>query len=346
VSWAMSELFNEVHTASHIDAVRKHVKAYRNMGICVIPREFMSKGNGMEWKQYQDTPPSDKDVDDWFYNSNNTMWNIAAVLGPVSGNLLAIDVDGDAGQMRMSKALSDLGWCNNLRVTLMNTMMTRSGSKRGYHFLFRVSQELLEDEQNGAFYRDLLLRPAQQPLWQGKGEHEEIKLLSKGSVAILAPSIHPSGRCNFYVWNGKAPQTIQSKKELLELFSIFSEDSPEKFWRNRRLRWKKRVQALTAGRGGSSSTEEATKVLTEEQTENLTKVTLPEYKPGSRDDKVFRLSGELYKRGYSLDSAIDFFTRLCRAANDEEEESRLETIRRTYRKNAAEVAGLGTLDDF
>jgi Bifunctional DNA primase/polymerase, N-terminal len=349
-----SELFDKVYVESHMAAVRKHVRAYQDIGIACIPVEIGTKNKFLfDWKKYQTAPPTGGEITEWFFCSQ-TPYNVAGILGYASGGkdgdfLVDLDVDGEAGQMRMSKALSDLGYCNNLRGTLMNTMMVRSGSKRGFHFLFWVGKDLPNgDDKDSQFLRELL-RPAKQDLWKGNGEHEAISLLSQGSVAILPPSVHPDGKCNWYVWNNKAPQTIQSRKGLLDLFAIFSEDSPKKFWRNKRLRWTKRIKALTrsGNNNNNSKTTEANKVLTPEQMESLLKRTIPEYRRGSRNETVFRLSGELYKRGYSLDSALEFFTELCRITNDEEIESRLETVRRTYDKNASDVAGLGgTLDDF
>ncbi len=49
------------------------------------------------------------------------------------------------------------------------------------------------------------------------GEHEEIKFIGEGSIAILAPSLHPNGTGQ-YRWNGKAPVELSEKqlKQLLE----------------------------------------------------------------------------------------------------------------------------------
>jgi Bifunctional DNA primase/polymerase, N-terminal len=336
-----SELFEKIYNESHLAATRKHVLMYRNLGFALIPLHLQSKKPVVDWTPYQTTAPTETEIQNWFFAADgNEPRNLGVVLGPVSGNLCTLDIDGESAQARYSKALSDLGYCNNLCGVLLKTFMTRSGSHKGYHVLFRVSDELLQQDD---FYRDLVLGKASQPLWQGQGEqHSEIKFLSKGSLAVLAPSAHPSGRCMWYVWNNKPPQVISSAKELSELFSIFSEGDSERAWQKRKRRWRTSKQCGPA----ALSQTEATKILTEEQLEKLLEATLPEYHVGVRNEKVFALSGELYKRGYSCDTAIDFFTRLCRAASDEEEEQRLETVRRTYCKNAAQVCGLGTLDDF
>ncbi len=64
--------------------------------------------------------------------------NVAVVLGQVSG-LVAIDIDGDVTKQRVERKLVEMGCCNNLRVSMLDTMMTLTGSG-GFHFVFRVSR--------------------------------------------------------------------------------------------------------------------------------------------------------------------------------------------------------------
>jgi hypothetical protein len=336
------------------------------MGICVIPREFMSKGNGKEWKQYQDRAPTDKEVNEWFYNDSNntTMWNIAAVLGPASGNLLAVDVDGTGGQMRMSKALSDLGWCNNLRGVLLNTFMTRSGSRKGFHFLVRVDQRLLEDdneEVDAPFHRYLLGR-SKQDLWLGEGEHEGISLLSKGSLSVLAPSIHPSGKCNFYAWNGKEPETIRTVKELKELFSILSDGEETTLWDKRKREWHKRCNREECNNspdtvpltsfaesflgGGVASAGQLRGQISDEDKQFLLKLLMKNnrYRKGNRHNIAMGVSGYLRWHGYTQDAALKFIDFVCDYFHDEERDSRRHDVIDTYSKPIEEIAWRSWLD--
>jgi hypothetical protein len=363
----MGELFNGMHTASHIDAVRKHVKAYRDMGIAVIPREFMSKGNGEEWKRYQTEPPTEAEIQEWFFSSETKLVNVAALLGPVSGNLLAIDVDGEAGQARMSKALSRLGFCNNLRGVLINTMMTRSGSRRGFHFLVRVDPQLLDDdnEKVDALFHRYLLGRAKQDLWTGEGEHEGISLLWKGSLSVLAPSVHPDGKCNFYVWNHKAPQTIMTAKELKELFSIFSSDGEETLWDRKKREWAKRCDRdernnspdtipLTsfADSLGAAATAAASQGLllrrqiADNDKEFLFKMLMKNnrYRKGNRHKIAMGVAGYLRWHGYVKEAALNFIDFMCDFFHDEERDSRRRDVEDTYSKPIEEIAWRSWLD--
>jgi hypothetical protein len=355
-----SELFEKVYTASHVDAVRKHVKAYRGMGIAVIRRDFMTKGNGEEWKEFQNRPPTDEEIHEWFF-SNDKLHNVAAVLGPVSGNLLAIDVDGEAGQMRMSEALSDLGYCNNLRGVIINTFMTRSGSRKGFQFLVRVDPQLLDDdnEKVDAPFHWYLLGRGMQDLWVGEGQHEAISLLSKGSLSVLAPSIHPSGKCQFYAWNGRGPATITTAKELKELFSIFS-DGEETIWDKRKREWQKRCNReernnspdtipLTgfAELGGPAAAAPRTQIADNDK-EFLLKMLMKNnrYRKGNRHKITMGVAGYLRWHGYTKDLAFKLVDFICDFFHDEERESRRRDVEDTYSKALEEVAWRTWLNDI
>jgi hypothetical protein len=354
-----SELFDKVYTASHIDAVRTHVKQYRDMGIAVIPRNFMTKGNGIEWKQYQDRAPTDEEVNQWFYSSE-TMQNVAAVLGPVSGNLLDIDVDGDTGCARASRALSDLGYCNNhLRGCLINTFMTRSGSHHGFHFLLRVDKRLFDDDENddAPFHRYLFSR-AKEDLWTGNGEHQGISLLWKGSLAILALSVHESGKMQFYSWNHKAPQTIMTAKELKELFSIFSDGEKETLWDRKKRDFAKKCQReernnspdtipLTGfGELGGPTAAGMRTQIEDKDKEFMLKLLMKNnrYRKGNRHKITMGVAGYLRWHSYTKEAALKFINFVCDFFHDEERESRRRAVEDTYSKPTEEVAWRTWLD--
>lgn len=353
-----SELFDKVYAASHVDAVRTHVEQYRKMGIAVIPRDFMTKGKGIEWKQYQDTPPTDKEVNEWFFSSD-TMHNVAAVLGPVSGYLLSIDCDGDAGCMRASKGLSDLGYANNLRTTLLHTMMTRSGSHHGYHFLLRVDPRLFDDDEHddAAFHRYLFSR-AKEDLWIGQGPHEGISLLWKGSLAVLAPSVHESGKMQFYSWNGKPPQTIMTAKELKELFSIFSDSEKETLWDRKKRDFAKKCEReernntpdtipLTGfAELGAAAQGLMRRQIADNDKEFLLKMLMKNnrYRKGNRHNIAMGVSGYLRWHGYMKESALNFIDFVCDFFYDEERDSRRRDVEDTYSKPIEEIAWRTWLD--
>jgi hypothetical protein len=357
-----SELFDQVYTSSHIQAVRKYMKIYRDMGIAVIPREFMTKGNGEGWKEYQDRAPTDNEVNKWFYDSDK-LWNIAAILGPTSHNLLCVDVDGEGGQRRMEKALVDLGWGNNLRGVFRHTYMTRSGSKKGFHFLVRVDPQLLDDDNekvDAPFHRYLLFGRAKQDLWIGEGEHQGISLLSKGSLSVLAPSIHPSGKCNFYVWNNKPIQTIRTRKELEELFSILS-DGQQTLWNKKKREWRKRCNQeernnspdtipLTGfGELGAAAGAVAHRTqIADADKQFLLTLLLKNnrYRKGNRHKIAMGVAGYLRWHSYTKEAALKLIDFMCDFFHDEERESRRRDVEDTYAKPIEEVAWRTWLDDI
>lgn len=352
-------LFDKVYTASHIDAVRTHVKQYRALGISVIPREFMTKGKGINWKEFQTRRPTDDECPQWFF-ATDTMYNIAAPLGPVNDYLLDIDVDGDAGCARAAKALSDLGYANNLRTTLLHTMMTKSGSGHGFHFLLRVDPRLFDDDENedAPFHRYLFSR-AKEDLWTGKGEHEGISLLWKGSLAVLAPSVHESGKMKFYSWNGKRPQVIMSGKELKELISIFSDGDGETLWDRKKRDFAKKCEReernnspdtipLTdfAALGAMAAAAQGRRQISDKDKEYLLKLLMKNnrYRKGNRHKITMGVAGYLRWRGYTEDAALRYIDFVCDFFHDEERESRRRDVTDTYSKPIEEIAWRTWLD--
>jgi hypothetical protein len=357
---------------SHLQLQRQNVRCfYDDFGFATIPLVYGTKNQPkIKWTRYQDIWPAPEEINEWFFATDEPV-NVAVVLGPVSNNLIVIDIDGPTAQHIFSKALAQLGYANNLRVSLLHTFVTRSGSHRGYHYLFRISQELLDDGQDGQFFRDLLFGKAKTKLWHGSGEHAEIAMLSKGAMAVVSPSFHPDG--GWYALNTKPPEVLSTKKQIEELFAMFGKDlAKEKLeWRREQKRKRKRkLESMNAGTAtelgdfGLSAEEEddededeqeepisglvteGTRELTEEQEQAFLDWLLPIYKKGDRNHSVMGVSGILLKDGYSLDCALCFVKHLCDITNDEEVESRLETVRHTYRKtNLDNVAGWSVFDE-
>src|SRR5215204_5628440 len=193
---------------SAIESLRKHIRGYTNIGIySLIPLKYGTKNKPLvDWKPYQKRLPTPSEITLWF---SSTLCNVAVVLGQTS-RLVAIDIDGDTAKQRVEKKLVEMGLCNNLRVSMLDTMMTLTGSG-GFHFLFCVSPKLFENY-------DLRTKT----LWQGSSEHSEIKFMGEGSIVILASSLHPNGYGQYYIWNGKAPIEL-SENQVKELLSVFCE---------------------------------------------------------------------------------------------------------------------------
>lgn len=367
---ASSEKKNDVRKASHIALQRKNVeKFYGEFGFATIPLAYGTKKQPLvKWTVYQDQYPICQEIDEWFFAKDEPR-NVGVVLGPVSQNLIAIDIDGPPAQNLFAKDLAQLGFCDNLRGCLLHTYVTRSGSGRGFHYILRIAQDLLDDEQDGEFYREFLFGKAKRELWRGDGEHQEIALLSKGSMAVLSPSVHPDTG-GWYVWNQRPPETLRTHKEIKELFAMFGIDlSKEKAkWRKEQGKAEKRrqqLQELTDDNAQLTQFESAIdddleeeepeqaapvvlgiKELTSEQSDAFLEWLLPIYKKGDRNRYAMGVAGILLKDGFSLDSALAFVQYLCDITQDEEVKSRLETVRHTYRKsNLDDVAGWSVFDE-
>jgi hypothetical protein len=358
--------FDDVLVWSHVLAIRRHVAAYRAMGFCVIPRDFMTKGAGPpSWSEYQRRQPTDTETDKWFF-SDETPKNLAVLLGRISGNLFVLDVDGETAQRIFSERLVELGICNNLRVLLLNCMMQRSGSRRGYHFFFRVSQQLLDDETEGEFYRYLLFEESKKDLWKGPGKHEAITLLSERSLCVLAPSIHPDGKCNWYLWNRKEPGIITTKKELRELFWMLRKDEHHDldvnaYWRKLKGPWNKAKKK--AERNNNDNTvpltdfttysEEAgkgTKVISKRERQNWLDALAKNdrHREGNRHEIMLRLVGGLWHRGYTMESTLEFVEEICHYFGDPEVEDRRRVVTDTWQRGAAghRILGWSGLDEL
>lgn len=121
------------------------------------------------WKQYQEKPATEKEL--------RARWqqypaaNVGVALGPVS-QLVGLDIDGEAGEKLLDK-ISGGDDPDTLEFT------TPGGGRR---LLFTLPENV------------------QLPTTKlhGKGKHEELRLLSAGSLTVMPPSKHANG--GTYAW--------------------------------------------------------------------------------------------------------------------------------------------------
>ena len=313
-------------TASLLEQIRD----YTNVGIySLIPLKHGTKNKPLvDWKPYRKRLPTPSERASWF-SSPSKLCNVAAVLGRTA-RLVAIDIDGDAAKQRVERKLVEMGRCNNLRVSILHTMMTRTGSG-GFHFVFRISDPELSEKY------DLRTKT----LWQGSpGKHEEIKFLGEGSIAMLAPSLHPNGSGQ-YLWNGKPPMEL-SEKELKQLLEVFCE----------RYLPTSLDEHITTNTAVDNSIKQSLLLqnthssLSPNETQQLITALKPVYKLGKRNTITMGYSGFMRKHGYTLRVVEDFCVLVCRTFNDEEIESRLRTVRDTFRKPIDKIAGWSLLNDI
>jgi hypothetical protein len=318
------------------DTLRDHIKRYLSVGVYnLIPLKHGTKDRPLlDWKHQKKRLPTLSEIASRF----SRLCNIAVVLGETA-RLVAIDIDGDAAKQRVERKLVELGICNNLRVSMLDTMMTRTGSG-GFHFVFYVSAVLFERY-------DLRTKT----LWSGTSNHEEIKFMGEGSIVILAPSLHPSGADHYYQWNGKRPIELSEiqLKQLLELFgekylpttldehnTTDNDDTSEP-----------PVSSISAIRQGIlGNSVKPTLSLSPSETQGLIKVLEPVYQTGKRNRITLGYAGLLRRRGYTLRSVEDFCVLVCKTFDDDEIESRLETVRRTFKKPLEGISGWGWLNDI
>ena len=320
------------------ELLHEHIRGYIKNGIYnLIPLELGTKNKFLvNWKPYQKRLPVASELSSWFSRPRN----IAVVLGHVS-RLVAIDIDGDAAKQRVERKLVEMGYCNNLRVSMLDTMMTLTGSG-GFHFLFRVSPKLFKEEDDLFEKYDLRTKT----LWQGSGEHEEIKFMGEGSIVILAPSVHPNGTGQ-YQWNGKAPIEL-TEKQLKQLLEVFCEKYlpttlDEHTTVDKSLPRVDDSSSISAIRQGLLLNTKSS--LSPKETQDLIAALSPVYKVGKRNAITLGYAGIMRKRGYSLQTVEDFCVVVCKTFNDEELESRLRAVRDTFKKSIDKIAGWSWLND-
>ena len=318
----------------------EQVQNYTKSGIfSLIPLKYGTKNEPVIiWKPYQKKLPSRSEKAEWFSKQRN----IAAILGQTA-RLVAIDVDGDAAKERVARKLVEMGYCNNLRVSMFDTMMTLTGSD-GFHFVFYVDPELFEKY-------DLRTKM----LWSGPGKHEEIKFLGEGSIVMLAPSLHPNGSRQ-YQWNGKAPIEL-SEIQLKQLLEVFCEkylpttldehttedddsSSPPSVTATSISEIRQRLLGNNTTVDGKGS-----KVLSQDEIQQLLTTLKPSYTVGKRNNITLGYAGYLRKSGYTQGCVEDFCVVVCRTFNDEEIESRLRAVRDTFKKPIDKIAGWKWLND-
>lgn len=134
--------------------------AYVQRGWSVIPIGPGTKKAAGKWRKYQKRRPSMTELESWF--GNGSMFELAVVLGEVSGGLVCRDFDDMAAYENWAAKFPDLA----------KTLPTVA-TARGRHVYFRA--ELLRSQKLSA------------------GEYR-----ANGNYVLLPPSRHPAG--TVYTW--------------------------------------------------------------------------------------------------------------------------------------------------
>lgn len=137
-------------------------RRYFEAEFSLIPLKPKSKEPTIsKWKQYQARRPTDREIVDWFAETDN---NIGLLMGTISGGAYALDFD----DVRLVAYTLDLD-------RLAKSTFVQDTSK-GIHVILRAPGDASVKTTN---YRDLGL---------------PLDLRGEGSYIVAAPSIHPSGK--------------------------------------------------------------------------------------------------------------------------------------------------------
>lgn len=136
--------------------LEEYIDLYQQLGIAVIPVDYKTKKASVEWKPYQDKKPTSENYTEWFDGGRPT--NIAAVCGKVSRNLSSLDFDKP----------SVLPEFFDFEKIKKDTFVTQTS--RGFQVLLRTEKPIKTQKINGV-----------------------VEVLSEGHLAMLPPSVHPTG---------------------------------------------------------------------------------------------------------------------------------------------------------
>lgn len=147
-----------------IETLLSAAKNYWQQGFSLIPCH-VDKRPRIAWQQYSQARPTEEQIHNWF--SDKQSQSIGLLLGEVSENIVAIDLDGIAAIQHFYQQFPTL--CES-------TYSVLSGSREGMHLYFQV-QDLppnlnVRVETIGGF-----------------------ELRGQGQYVIAPPSPHPSGYC-------------------------------------------------------------------------------------------------------------------------------------------------------
>lgn len=138
---------------------------YRESGLSIIPCHI-NKKPAIDWQEYQTKHAAWREIDDWFSPRNQqTHQSIGVVLGEISENIVAIDLDG---LNAMHNFYEQLPYMSGKTLTVL------TGSKKGCHLYFTV--DTIPENINVRV--------------DGIGGFE---LRGNGQYVIAPPSPHPSG---------------------------------------------------------------------------------------------------------------------------------------------------------
>ena len=228
-------------------------------------------------------------------------YNVGMIL---SNKGLVIDSDGEKCEAIIWTKIVP-GLSNDLQDAFRTTARTRTGGG-GEHIIFGIRRE---DFPQGVPTKNIIKL----------GDHEEIKLLANGSY-VVERGIHQSGK-EYLPSNDIEKLVYLSKEQVEELLAALSNLKPGG----------QRQRPYTSQQQQQEEKEEEVKVysLDDAKIEIIVKELEPCYQNGSRDEITFSCSGCLHKWQIDKDSAMKIIEGLVLITNDEELDSRRQTVHST-----------------
>jgi hypothetical protein len=222
----------------------------------------------------------------------DTNYNIAIICGRVSRNLVVIDFDdGEIYEKFMKEIEGDA----ELKDVIESTWLVKTG--KGFHVYLWVDTD--------------------KPVKIGKLPRVDIK--GEGGYVVAPPSLHPSGKHYIFIRFTKTTGheiRVITEAQYSRLLATLEGVTQSKLPEERKVEVEK--------------PREITSKLTDEQIQGITKVLEPVYKQGHRHNIILYLSGWLYTRGVSYESAEKLVKTICEHYQDEECNDRLYTLKDTY----------------
>ena len=163
-------------------SIEEWVRFYRRLGFNVIPAPTESKRPTIQWIEFQKRKATDEEIDCWLHDGS--FQNIAVLCGETSDNLTVIDFDEmEAYKQSFDAKIED------------ETLVVRTGSGRGVHVYLRGDK----------------------PVATVSYEHQKPKfsIRGQGAIAILPPSIHPTGQRYEVISRTVEPMEIEQIQESL-----------------------------------------------------------------------------------------------------------------------------------
>ena len=180
------------------DVAYKAAKWWHNMGINVIPVVPNGKlpaanvidpkpgDKKSEWGHLLERRVTPNEIDHWWNNGHNQVFNIGLIHGEVSSNFVSIDIDKDSGIFEKIRQEQPY---------LTQGMIEQSGSGQGYHipvFLKNLPDFGWDERQE---------KPKGNKTW--KTDFGNVNIRARFCQTVVPPSIHPSG--NPYKFIQKQP---------------------------------------------------------------------------------------------------------------------------------------------